>query len=224
MVPPSRKVGLTVKHSSMLFMIIALISALGQDAATPPTIKGHALGENIKDYIAKVQGGSDQLSRCRSAVSEPKSARKLKVNLAECRALAGAIDSGSRLKMRVADSESQGAAMFVTFEDATLIKMDLDIGELKYCAQCKPTPYEQVVYELTQKFGTPSSKSDFITQNGFGAIFPHRMTTWKTPLAFAHAYEANANVDGPETYVTVETPEEHKREEAQSANHPNALD
>ena len=179
------------------------------------TIKGHSIGENLQDYIARTPNGSDQVQRCRTVGTDRKLAKKLKLDVAECSALLSAIDNGSRLVL----SHPPKFNGDLTFENGRLSKMHFTIGEENYFLprdQQTRILFEQVVSELAERFGAPSNHSDFVTQNGFGATFHHRNVFWDTPILHIFAFEADAKIDFPITGVTIETQDEYRRETAES--------
>jgi hypothetical protein len=89
------------------------------------TVKGHKMGEPVTEYIASVPGGSEQLTNCRSAVADPKAARKLKLDPRSCVALVSAADQGARVEMNAGPAMPFGKA---TFDGGVLVKLTFPVG------------------------------------------------------------------------------------------------
>ncbi len=210
-----------MKGKLLAVLFLAALPAGAQ--TTGPSIRGHYLGESYLSYINSVPGGAEQVQKCRDAVANPKTARKLKVNVAECRTMLAGVDNGAAVET----GQRNGDGVTLFFEGGKLVKLKLNFGGANYFlrrSERKIFYYEEVVAGLTEKFGKPTKQTDFATQNGYGAVFHHRFMTWDTPIAHVTAYETDASIDNPITDVTVETPEHFHSEQAKDAARPNPLD
>ena len=216
----------TNKIRNAILGLAVLLVAAGTARAqqSPPTIKGVSLGEFVSDYIAKTPGGSEQLQNCRTAADNPKAGKKLKMDPAICASLLAAINSGTRVQMgRPAD------AMKITFDQGRVVKIEYTIDFsvlLRYGGKLEKQPptYEQVIADLTEKFGQPLGQNVNELQNGFGARFEHRNTIWKTSDAVVTALELDANIRNPITAITLETPAEDANQKSIATSRPNSLD
>jgi hypothetical protein len=213
-------------RNAILGLVVLLAASAGTARAqqSPPTIKGVSLGEFVSDYIAKTPGGAEQLQNCRTAQVDPKAAKKLKLDLAVCESFIAAVDRGSRVQFG-----RPGDFMKITFDQGRVVKIEYTIDfsvALKYGAKLEKQPptYEQVIADLTAKFGQPFGQNVIELQNGFGARFEHRNTIWKTADAVVTALELDANIQNPITAITVETPAEDANQKSIATSRPNSLD
>jgi hypothetical protein len=213
-----------------------------------PTIKGHALGESIAEFLA-VAGQPDLVSQCRSLVASSPAPSKKKgggalnsvfgVGDADkerqdrtardgCSVLISGVDTGARIEKLLDEG---------TFEGARLVRFDVRIGQdvmvrnMSSLEKQFGPSFDEVAGSLAQRFGKPQTEEDLAMQNGYGAVFHHRCWTWSSESFFIRAYESQPNAVRPGgdivaalTDVTIETPEERRREIGQVTNRPNPID
>jgi hypothetical protein len=206
-----------------LVVTTALLCASSAIAQTNVAmVKGHKIGEPLAEYMASVPGGSEQLANCRSAVADPKAARKLKVDPRSCAALVGAADRGARIETNAGRAMPYGKA---TFDGGVLVKLTFPIGydPLVPIRSQELISFEQVVADLQAKFGQPTTTDELTTQNGFGATFRHRRCVWDLSAAHVEALESDATIGKMVTTVTLQAQTDRAKQEAVFADRKSSV-
>lgn len=125
-----------------------------------------------------------------------------------------------------------------TFNKNVLVKLSMDVAEdsmlnvmRTHADQVIPPSYDEVLNDLIKKIGQPTNQTDYPAQNGYGAIFHHRLATWERPEFFATVFEVkvggvahDGRITTSSVQVTIETPEERRIEIARQNNRPSSLD
>jgi hypothetical protein len=218
-------------------------------AIPPPSIKGHFLGESISTF-GQGSGQPSIFETCKNKLSEPVPKKKrdngmlsvkdleLKRRAQEreqCEVFLRAVNSGDRLEEVIVPGTSLGRA---TFNKNVLVKLSMDVAEdsmlnvmRTHADQVIPPSYDEVLNDLIKKIGQPTNQTDYPAQNGYGAIFHHRLATWERPEFFATVFEVkvggvahDGRITTSSVQVTIETPEERRIEIARQNNRPSSLD
>jgi len=195
--------------------ILILTLALGSSvfAQTPTEVKGHSIGESADDFYTKA-GRPNLVAECRSAGSDKKAAKKLKVDFKMCQAVL-ASESGSRV--------------FTT--DPKFARGDtaiLDGGKLAAVRLEFSKDFSEILPQLTEKYGKPQTLTSETLQNGFGARFEVGRASWAMPdgavISVVESIVHGDTVgDFRVTEVTFSSKEEVARAEAKKKNVPNAF-
>jgi hypothetical protein len=80
-------------------LLIMFVATVCRAQANAP-IKGHAIGENLADFLGRVNGGTTYLDSCRQATTK-KLAKHLRVDLATCQTLIAGADTGVRFRLNI---------------------------------------------------------------------------------------------------------------------------
>lgn len=147
-------------------------------------------------------------------------------SLALCRSLLDAVDRGARAEVPLSLEAGSGTPEEVAILDGgKLVGLKLMLGIYRVGdPKWEPAYFEDVRLDMVTKLGKPTSEDDLVTQNGFGAVFHHRVATWDIPSLHAEVREVDPNLNEPITNVSVQTRAEHERELKAAAPRRSALD
>ena len=235
-----------MKRAIFLCLLATAVAA----QSSPPSIKGHSLGESISSFGPI--GGPTYLETCNAKLATPAKEPKKKQNdlsfsrkeldlrteaknRAQCEIFVRAVSSGSRIEELRVPGTDFGKA---TFNKNVLVKLSMDVAEdsmsnvfRSHADQIIPPSYDEVLRDLIKKIGQPTNQTDLPDQNAYGAVFHHRLATWDRPEFFATVFEVkvggvghDGRITASSVQVTIETAEERRYELAQEKNLPSSLD
>jgi hypothetical protein len=186
---------------------------------TPPVeIKGHHIGEKFVEFEIK-QGMQQQAQDCNKFFQDPATQKRIangvpkkisdyaswsefKLRVENCNKLADAFE-GKTVEMPITFKD--GTRTQMTFVDSKLVQIMLSFSE----TQAAGLPvgifgpllsFDDVLRDLTAKFGRPDVIGQRQMQNGFGAVFTFPEATW-TSRQDVRIY-ATQNRDGTVTHLT----------------------
>jgi len=219
-----------------LLLLVTALPCHAQIATTTPTIKGHTLGESLKQFIAESNSIThEQMQKCQAGSTgknvDSKFSDRCDAFLHTLNAspvsgsfdCAGAVEANSGYDADFIKSFIDGANLpcfeligRVTFENDKLVKFDLNFMN---------QPWEEVLPDIIAKFGKPTEKHIETVQNAYGAKFDLQRTSWITPQYIVVAFEKlnlpYSLVKLVEVHIT-----DHKYFDEQKSKqlHANALD
>jgi hypothetical protein len=189
---------------TLLLILVTASSAFGQ---APTTVKGHTMGESVSEFYAKA-GYPHLLEDCQAVRGDKKAAKKLKINFQMCQAV---LASESGAVVYANDPK------FGELGKATIVNGKLAIVELEL-----PGEFNDILAQLTEKYGKPKAVGTRTLQNGFGARFEVGNASWLMPdETTISAVEAMASVSLRMTFVTFTSGEEVAKIKAQQQREPN---
>jgi len=170
-------------------------------AAPPVEIKGHHIGETIQEFMI-AKGTPQRIQECAELLNDPATAKRYerepKVSAAKISAYGDWLD----FKSKVDDCKELGAglrgeilSLYPNFADHTqasmtfvgnkLVQIRLRFPETQPAVvpagQFGPLlSFDDILRDLTAKFGPPNSLSQRQMQNGFGAVFTFPVASWTT--------------------------------------------
>jgi len=186
-----------VIKNALLFAICATASSLA--SAQTASLKGHVVGETVRQFLAISGDMSAGVEACRNA-KDKKSARKLNVDLHFCRQLIGAVDNKGALSIPTGLGLSRQYLEFdgqVDFFDGKLCAIQANLMD----------PWATVYGDLITRFGPATSKGQETFQNDFGAALYGSVASWS---------EQNFIVSAREQVMNSEFPPEMNRERAEA--------
>ncbi|HTS34957.1 MAG TPA: hypothetical protein VMH04_04750 [Candidatus Solibacter sp.] len=137
------------------------------------------MGETIVEFL-KTENATDKLGQCRDLLSDPKLKKRIQkdpiiqVDYDECMSLANVLQTGKgNLGARVLKMQTPGSA---SFDQGRLVGMELDFWNLR--GGQSSYSFDAILKDFVTKFGAPSKSWSDEYQNGFGARFSYRRTSW----------------------------------------------
>jgi TonB family protein len=198
-------------------------------------VHGHILGERLGDYIARSPDLQRELSDCRQVIKKKRPTLPPHVYSwgyqdkydqqnywDHCNTLIAGVDASARVSLNsggyVKPMQRIKPADQLSYDNGVLVRIETITNAMRVNPMNKlPPQWDDVVTEMTNRFGQPTGHADRITENGYGAIFHHRSAIWETALFYAKVYESDPSIGDPENTIVVETPEEHRRTTAEQA-------
>lgn len=173
-------------------------------AALPVEINGHHIGETLLQFMV-AEGTPQKFQDCamlvldpsteRRYATEPKFSYKAKVDFTQSyldwltfkSRVDECVNLADGLKGKTIPLSSKSRANF-TFTDNKLVQISLLFPE-PVCSSCTGArdpagifgpmlSFDDVLHDLTAKFGPPDAMSERQTQNGFGGIFTFPVAMW----------------------------------------------
>ena len=148
--------------------------------------------------------------------------------LSFCYSLVDTVDRDTRAELPLsleADDGLGSTEQTATIDGGKLVEVKLMLGRFHVGdSSWKPAYYEDIELDMVRKIGKATSEDDLKTQNGFGAVFHHRIATWDTPSLHAEVYEVDPKINEPITTVIVKTRAEYDKQAKQAQNRPSTLD
>jgi hypothetical protein len=195
--------------------ILLLSTALACYAQTAPTIKGHALGESLNQFIAQSNNITQtQLQKCRITPSVKNEDDGVTnrcddfLHTANASPVSGTFrcagavsaDSGYDAEFISKFVDGAGVPCFeflgeVTFDNDKLVKIVVEFWH---------QGWSEVLPDLISKFGKPREEHVNTMQNGFGAKFDFQQAGWATSNYVLAAFEKTFSSDTLERKVVVE--------------------
>jgi hypothetical protein len=176
--------------SGILMAVAALVGetfsqgAPVQPAVPPVEIKGHHIGETVEDFMI-AQGRAERLRECslhprKRSKGGPDFYLDQLDRLDECVQLGDGL-AGKTVVLEARLSDHTQAQM--TFADNKLVGIFLSFSETQPAGL--PTgifgpllSFDDVLRDLTAKFGPPDTRGERQMQNGFGGIFTFPVVRW----------------------------------------------
>jgi hypothetical protein len=198
-------------QKAVFIFLLATAAAVCHAQITPPTIKGHTLGESLQEFIEHSNTDTKaQISQCSTRPAY----------LSCDRDYPSVVKTGSgslRCYPFLDRADTNVCHDFIgtaTFDGGKLVAIELIIAE-----------WADALTDISAKFGNPTETGTASMQNQFGAKFDVQTATWVTSGVLAYATEeVNPNYSHPR-YVRA-TFTDRKYFEAQQAkkHQSNALD
>lgn len=166
--------------------------------AKPVEFRGHYIGESIRRFLHLEADARENLEVCQQHPTQ-----------SSCQKLFAAVELGQRAEITTlvpVDTENPDAprdALNFVLEGKKLVKMTMLVSD---------------VADIMKTLGRPSSESAVPTQNSEGVKWENHLTVWQTTDIYASLYQDNnPSLQDKRPVLTVESPAEHAREDANSA-------
>jgi hypothetical protein len=205
----------------ILAFLLAPILAAAQ-APSRTEVKGHEIGEGAEEFYTKA-GYGEFILQCRSAAGDPKKVKKL-----HCEIPLSAL-AGERIQVTDPNWEPEAGRKSDKRLGIKLPPVDTAIlsgGRLVSVRLGIGRPFAEILPDLVDKYGKPSSASTESLQNGYGATFEVGRAEWSMPdgviiTAIEQVTFADSLGYFRTTDVTFSSRDEAKHPSPEEASRPN---
>ena len=178
---------------------LALLPAHAQTASdatavAPVTIKGHVLGETLRDFIAKRPADVEELNGCRSGARLRNADAYEKQWVAEsCQRLTDALDSGARVSF---DEHTDFIFTSYEFRKAKLVAVQI---------RQHRTEFADALKDMKARFGEPTKATSVTVANGYGATMQRPEAFWFTPVIHAFLIDSSDFTQRDVCFIEIRT-------------------